>query len=707
MTMVTNRRRITAIVTLCFANCAHAADDTTEIVVRGIVPEAVEGVAGSLTTIDRAAIERMRPVNVKEVLRRAPGVQIIDEDAFGLKLNISVRGLNARRSGRTLLLEDGTPIQPAPYADPSAHYYTPLNRIDRIELRKGSAQILFGPQSIGGVINFVTRQVPDKFEAETTAEVGGRSFRSLAASFGVGNEAVGIRIDAAHKEGDGIRDFHATRVDDIAIKTRLVLADGHSLSAKASYYEEHSSLTEGGLDQARYDISPYYNPFRNDRFSLDRTAGQIVHDWSISTNAMLSTQLYYARTYRASYRQADTSVDLMNANPSTGCVGNARSDYENFAARCGNKMRPRVFSFWGIEPRLQISWSALGIENESILGAKAHFEATNRRRYNGLTANARETSLGTLLRDDNDIGTHAYSAYLQNVFRLGAVRVTSGVRAERIETINRARIANFVAINREARSTQSLLLPGVGITWTPTPSLTAFAGIHKGFAPPRPDRDFNPTAPFNDVRPERSTETEIGLRLRPSEGTAIDATLFEMDLSDLIVEGPLVGARSGTFVNAGAARHRGLEVSATAAINAFQLGLTYTYLFEAKFLTSVAEVTSGVLGNRLPYAAEHLVDAHIGYRHTEGFGIEFGVNHVSEQFANASNTRIATPDGLNGTIPARTVFRASLSFAAPNSQLQFFATAENLLDTSYLASRVDGLFAGPRRQIVAGVRMMR
>lgn len=703
---MTSKRYLAALASVCFAGAAHANDDASVIVVRGIVPEETESVAGSLTVIDRAALTQMQPVSVKEVLRRVPGVHVVDEDAFGLKLNISVRGLNARRSGRTLLLEDGVPIQPAPYADPSAHYYPPLHRVARIEVRKGSAQVLFGPQSIGGVVNFVTNAVPDQLLIEGAAQIGTRSFRSLDASLGIGNDAFGIRLDAVHKQGDGIRDYHGTRVDEIAVKTRMAIDDTHSLMVKGAYYTEESDLTEGGLNEARFAISPYYNPFRNDRFALDRIAGQVVHDWSIGTNATLSTQVYYTRTYRASYRQADTSVDAMTANSATGCVGSARTDYEGFAAVCGNKMRPRDFSFWGVEPRLQFEWSAFGITNEAILGARAHFETTNRKRYNGLTPDARETSAGTLLRDDNDIGTHAYSAYFQNVFRVGDIRITPGVRAERIETTNRARTANFVAIDRSSASAQTLMLPGVGLTWTPDDTLTAFAGIHKGFAPPRPDRDLNPTAPLNAVRPERSTETEVGIRYRPRPGVTVESTLFEMDLSELIVEGSLVGGRSGTFVNAGKARHRGLEGTVSAAIGPFQLGLTYSYLFEAQFLTDVEEVARGVKGNRIPYAPKQFIDASVGYQHPRGIGVELGVNYVGEQFANASNTRMASPDGLNGTIPARTIVRASANYRVPKSRLQLFATVENFFDNAYIASRVDGLFAGPRRQMLVGVRIV-
>lgn len=699
-------RAIWAALTAFFAShAAQAAEDRNEIVVRGIVPDVVESVAGSLTIISAAELDHMQPITIKEALRRAAGVQVIDEDAFGLKLNISVRGLNARRSGRTLLLEDGVPIQPAPYADPSAHYYPPLARIERIQLRKGSAQVLYGPQSIGGVVNFVTRDVPVTPIIEGSAALGTRAYRNFHAAFGLGDDRGGLRIDATHLQGGGIRDFHETGVSEIAAKGRIALGDGHALTVKAAFYEERSSLTEGGLDQARFDISPFYNPFRNDRFALDRWSGQFVHDWKIGDKLQLSTQIYFARTFRASYRQADTSIDAMTANPATGCVGAARIDYERFAALCGNKMRPRAFSFWGIEPRLRAEWSALGVPSEAIFGVRAHFETTNRRRFDGQTPNARETTPGTMMRDDNDINVAAFSAYLQNSFRLGRLRITPGVRVERIEIENRARVANFVTIDRVARATQSIVLPGIGITWVPHQNVTAFVGVHEGFAPPRPDRDFNPTAPISAVRPERSYETEVGLRVHPRAGVAIDATIFEMNLSDLIVEGPLVGARSGTFVNAGSARHRGFELAARVELGFVDLGLTYSNLFEARFLTDVDEFTRGVRENRIPYAPEHLVDFHVGYRHPSGFGAELGVNYISEQFANASNTRVASADGLIGTVPARTIARLAINHRAPRSRVQLFATIENLFDLAYISSRVDGLFAGPRRVLGLGVRI--
>jgi Fe(3+) dicitrate transport protein len=690
---------------LILASAAVAGGDVSPLItVSGILPASLGDVAGSAHVVDAAALELMQSITLKDVLRRAPGLQLIDEDALGQKLNISVRGLNARRSGRTLLLEDGAPLQPAPYADPSAHHYPPLDRIARIEFRKGSGQILFGPQSIGGMINFITAPVPSAALLSASLVAGGRGFAKAQLTAGLGNDRQGFRLDMVSTTSPGIRNDHRTKIGEIALKARTAIGPSHALTFKAAYLAERSRLTESGLTEARFAADPYANSFANDAFTLDRLSGQIVHEWQFAPTASLMTQLYYADTFRASYRQTDTSTDTMTANPATGCVGSLRTNYETAASLCGNKMRPRRYRFWGVEPRMDLGYSTSSITGTLQLGARLHLETTRRQRFNGLTPGARETSPGTLLRDDNVIATDAVAFHAQNILRRGRLSMTAGIRIEDIVTRNRAIVADFSAIDAAARSRQRIILPGAGVTWG-TDALTVFTGIHRGFAPPRPDRDVDPLRIISPVRSELSSEIEFGLRGQPNDNLSFAATLFNMALSDLIVEGPLVGGRSGSFVNAGSARHRGLELGGRANFGTAYATLAYTWLAEAKFTSSVGETARGVLGNRIPYAPEHLVDINIGAATPFGLSGEIGMNHVSRQFANADNRTTVSPDGQSGPIPARTLARVALRYTPPHSRWHIFTTVENIFDKRFISSRIDGLFAGQRRQWVAGIRI--
>ena len=667
------------------------------IVVTSILPEDMARLAGSGTIIDAARLGAMNARTAKEVLRLSPGVAVVEEDALGLKLNVSVRGLNPRRSSRTLLMEDGVPIQPAPYADPSAHYYPPLDRVERIELRRGSGQIPYGPQSVGGMINFVTAPAPSNRLARLRLEGGERGLASGHLALGFGKDSFGTGLFLTRKSIDGIRTGHDTQVSEAIWRTRMSLDETQALDLKIGTYRETTGLTEGGLNQARFEADPYANPFKDDRFELERTSGALSHIWTPGADLTVSTQFYATDLFRASYRQADTSIDAMVANPATGCTGAARTNYEVFAPLCGNKMRPRNFEIRGIDTRLLWDTAALGGDLQIAAGARTHVEDTDRKRYNGLISVARENSPGTLLRDHNRIETNAHSGFLTAAWTSGAVTVTPGIRIEHVETANTSFTANFVATGLSSDTSETTWLPGAGIVWTPRESFSFFAGIHRGFAPPRPDRDLDPVAPFSRVKPETSTETEIGVRWSPSPENRLEATVFDMRLEDIIVEGALVGGRSGSFVNAGKALHQGLELSGKWTLDEVTFLGAWSYLATARFESEVDLGASGVRGNRVPYAPEQMADAALQWRPFEGLELEIGVNYLGEQFADAGNTRVASADGLLGIIPDRTLWRASLNIPLKKSDSRFFVTVDNLTDEVYISSRVDGLFAGNPR----------
>jgi len=190
------------------------------VVVKGILPDRLESVPGSYFLVDEKALQERRPFSIQEALNNVPGINVVGENAFGLGVNIGVRGLDPRRTSRTLLMEDGMPLFLAPYADPAAHYTTPLERVQRIEVVKGSGQILYGPQTVGGMINFVTRPVPSDGQVHGTASamIGNNDFTSLYGSIGAGDERGGLMIDALHKKGDGIRDHHDFEIQEYTAK---------------------------------------------------------------------------------------------------------------------------------------------------------------------------------------------------------------------------------------------------------------------------------------------------------------------------------------------------------------------------------------------------------------------------------------------------------------------------------------------------------
>lgn len=686
-----------------------------------ILPSRMEHVPGSTAVIDEQALEAQRPFTVKEALRSVPGVHTVDEDSFGLGLNIGIRGLDPRRTSRTLLLEDGMPLFLAPYGDPSAHYSTPLDRVQRIEVVKGSGQVLYGPQTVGGMINFVTRPVPKKgVEGSVSATVGNNDFRGWHANVGAGGERGGVMLDLLQKSGDGVRRGHDFDVREATLKGQLNINPQHTLLGKVGYYEEDSHITETGLGAVEYAEDRLQAPTaRQDRFEHTRKSVQLQHIFQINDDVKLATQAYYVEAQRASFRQINEPGTLGGRSEMDRCPGVVATEANS--RNCGGRWRPRDYTYWGIEPRLDFRHDAFGVPSDAVIGFRYHEEDIMRNQFRGADPRFQSLSYaqsfqnvngGTGHREQIDIQVEAKSYYAQNTFYVGDWSLTPGVRYEdiRIKT-DVMRAEGQPQNNPESNLTnnQSKLLPGFGVAWNGLAGTTVFAGVHKGFAPPRPDRDIDApgganTAVVSKTRPEQSTNWELGVRSRYFTGVGIEATLFQTDFDDIVIQD------NGRFFNGGESKQAGLELGGRVdfgrifrtAHNVY-LTAAYTHLFTAKFKKDVA--SEGIVaGNRLPYAPKHLLSAAIGYQHPVGFDARIGADHVSEQYVDGANTTVENLEGTEGTIPSYTLFNASVNFRPTGSKTSYFLSAYNLTDREYLVSRVDGKFAGRERQVFAGIR---
>ena len=662
----------------------------------------VKRIPGSIELIDAPTLENSRVQTSSEALRKVSGLNLRDEEGFGLRPNIGIRGLNPTRSTKVLLLEDGIPLTYAPYGDSASYYHPPIDRFETIEVLKGSGQILYGPQTVGGVINYLTRTPPVDWTGYITLTGGTNSYFNGHANYGgtIGN--TGLLFEYTRKQGEGSRENIRTGLNDFNFKSITNFNPNHALTARFNYYGEDSNSTYSGLRESEFRANPRQNPFRNDFFYGDRFGASVTHAFILDPDVVLTTNLYGSYFKRHWWRQSSNSNERPNDSADPQCGGMA-----NLNTTCGNQGRLRRYIFGGVEPRLRVNKQLFGVRNELDLGFRAHAEDQERRQENG----DRPTSRSGITVENNERRNHAYSGFVQNRLIFRDWTITPGVRLEHVSYERTNRLLN---VTGKTRVTQAV--PGLGVAYSPGEKLNIFAGVHRGFAPPRTEDIINnTTGGAVDLDPELSWNYEAGVRTRFSPALRLDATFFRMDYENQIVPASLAGGIGSAFTNGGKTLHQGLEVVAavdTASVLRRRYNIyvrsAYTFLPIADFrgvrFSTISPAIS-VTGNRLPYAPEHLLTASLGYAHTSGLDAFVESVYVGSQFADDLNSiNPINASGQTGLIPSYTIWNATANYNVEKWRTTFFVTTKNLFDRLYIADRARGILPGPQRGIHAGLK---
>ncbi len=673
-------------------------------------------IPGSAHIVKKETLERHQYTDVHRAIREVPGVFVQEEDGFGLRPNIGIRGGRSNRSEDITLMEDGVLAAPAPYAAPAAYYFPQMERMESIEVVKGVGAIKYGPRTTNGVLNMVTKPVPNKFQADVIGEVGSHNARKAGATVGQRTENFGILVNTFHKESEGFKEIDFTNKDtgysvqDVMAKFRVNTSPGadtyHRFEFKVGNYDEHSDETYLGLTDDDFKDKSNRRYAASQLDSMDVNALQLsgTHYMAFANDLDVTTTLYRNAVKRSWYKLesvSGTSLSAIFDNPTANAAKLATTKSGTtagspFTIRDNN----REYIANGVQSVLGKGFYTGSIKHHAEIGIRYHEDEEDRfqrdDKFNLTGGVATITSRGAPGSQSNQIqSAQALSGFVEHEMEWERWTFTPGVRIESInlknENFGTADPTRSGFAKTTLENDLTVVIPGAGVKFNLQPGWDMLAGVHKGFAPPGVPATAGAAA-FTEE--EKSINYELGTRYANHKWTA-ETFGFFTDYENLLGRDTLAagGAGTGGAFNGGKAEVLGIEASlgydAAELFNMpsrfnVPLKANYTYLqgeFRNSFVSTFAEWGTVRSGDSLPYIPAHQLHFSAGLE-TATWGISASAKYVDEMRTVAGSGAIPA----NQRTDAHWVFDMAGEYAVTD-KLRAYTTIENVFDAEYIAAR--------------------
>lgn len=702
---------------------AHVVETTHEQ--PGEVIEIVDrATPGSVQTIGPKDLERFEHDDVHQVLSAVPGVYIREEDGFGLRPNIGMRGSGAERSAKIALMEDGVLIAPAPYSAPAAYYFPLVTRMQRVDVLKGPAAIQYGPNTVGGAVNMISRSVPRQRRGELDLAMGQHLYGKLHASYADSSEHVAFLVEGVKLHSGGFKELDnggPTGFDknDLQLKLRVnndtVSRVYHQLDIKLGYADEVSDETYTGLTAADFQATPYrrYAATQLDRMQWRHLRAQLDYHIDVSTDTRLLFTAYrndFSRDWRKldGFNGSSLLADIL-ANPDAGnnavfySILQGLSDSTSDAEMLILGTNSRDFSAQGVQAQATLIRRGLFGVHEIDIGLRLHHDEAIRRRFEDrywmMSGALVETGGDTVTATDSTGSTLALASYLRDEYRIGRLSITAGVRSEFISN----RYDDQMTPSSNGSRRDLVLIPGAGAVFQILPSLGILAGVHKGFVPVSPGQ-----AP--EVTAEESVNYEAGLRYADFI-SAFELIGFFSDYSNIkgtcTFSSGCLNEQVGDEFNGGSVHVFGLEALAGWQPELMHglrapLSATYTYnhsRFQESFSSDNPQWGDVTKGDELPYLPAHQLSVRAGVAGPR-WELSAALRYVSAMRDVAGQGAIAEVERVAG----HTVIDMAAHYEFGRFG-KLYLTVDNILDQAHMVSlRPVGARPGKPRLLILGYK---
>ena len=533
-------------VMIIFTNYAYAKQSEITIFEPIIVTATKEqkvksNVAGSIAVIGGNDIKAVSPSHPSEILNRISGVHINNLSGEGHMTSIRQP---ITTGGVYLFLEDGLPTRPTGFFNHNGLYEINVPQSDRLEIIKGPGSALYGSDSIGGIINSITKAPPEEREIEVNPEYGSYGWKRLLFSGGGDiHPNHGVRIDLNLTDNGGYRD--ESSYSRYTTTGRLDSIVGGDILVKTIIsYSQIDQSGVSGLEGKDYYVNPRKNLFHGD------IGGRKVNSLRLSSEI--------------SYESDD--MDLYTIIPFFR--NNHMSLMPSWMIRYDPNIRDYNFKSYGILTKYRHEFNESN--GEIIIGADVDYTPSS---Y--LEKDINVTRISDIFNDFSYTGDIHYdfksnqtsiSPYLHSEMQISPkTRLVGGVRYDHFNIKYKNKLSTLTAGRHVRAASQDIsydhFSPKLGVIHKYIKHHNVYANYHHAFRIAAAGQLFRSGSSVNttELKPVKNDSFEIGLRGKFNNKVDYDLAIYHMEIKDDIVS--IVDATDRKVQNAGETRHQGIEIA--------------------------------------------------------------------------------------------------------------------------------------------------
>lgn len=676
-------------------------------------------------SLSKEKMESFKFTDVNRALKQISGVYVREEEGQGLRPNIGLRGTNPDRSKKIVLLEDNILIGPAPYSAPAAYYTPSMTHVESLEIFKGFIAVPYGPNSVGGAINYVSRAIPSESLQKIELSAGAFSSQTLKATIGNQENWGGYALDLARLTTQGFKKLDGGGdtgfvVHDVSSKFRYLLNESDTrpqhIELRLGYADQISNETYLGLSASDFNQEPYrrYSSSALDKMQSRHSKVQLEHLLALNEASLVTTTLYRHDFHRAWYRLdrfRDTNVTLSGIlkDPTSGANqafydvlrGAADTSSIGFGGELIITNNDRTYYSQGIQSKLSTTLASPSITHEVDVTLRIHqdeirrdhdfdlYEMTSGRLIRTVTARQRDK--------ENQDRASAQSLSVQNNMSLGRWVITAAARAETVKFEN-----NDFLLNQNHERGDSVFVPGLGALYKVSEDFSLRVSANAAATVAGLD-------PLGNEAKEESTNYELGAKWYDRESQRhFDFIYFYNDYRNITGTCTISSGCNSSSIdeqfNGGAALITGLEARIAQGFMYrgiwFPVQLNGTWIqgqFRSNFSSQNPEWGLGEVrnGDPLPYVPD--------FQYAFTFGTEYGRFKQDTAIIFQGRMFDQSVQVNREEVPSYGVVDWSGRYELNESSV-VFAKADNLLGRDYVAAlRPFGYRPGKPRSFMVGL----